>query len=218
VDPEEVGRQVAEVVGPRPSPPRLGCPRGFFQNRTESGMRRAFDAALGHLAEAGAEVIDVPDPFDFERAIRDHRVIMAAEAAEGHTERLAQCPADYLPRIRDLIDEGRGLAAVAYLAARRHQEELRAVLADRGADLDAFVMPATLGPAPDPSTTGNPVLNSLWSFTGSPVVSFPVALSAEGLPLAIQLIEPRPLAESDLLATAAWCEDVVQRAERARRP
>lgn len=218
VDAEAVDSEVARVTVPRQAPPRLGCPRGFFQTRLEPAMRRAFDETLGHLAAAGAEVVDLADPFEFDRVIRDHRVIMAAEAAEGHSARLAQSPADYLPRIRELIDEGRGLAAVAYLAARRHQDELRASLAERASGVDALVMPATLGPAPDPATTGNPVLNSPWSFTGSPVVSFPMALSPDGLPMAIQLIEPRPLAETDLLATAAWCEDVVRRAERARRP
>ena len=54
--------------------------------------------------------------------------------------------------------------------------------------VDALVTPAALGAAPDPSTTGDPVFNSPWSLLGLPTVSFPIGLSADGLPLAVQLI------------------------------
>jgi aspartyl-tRNA(Asn)/glutamyl-tRNA(Gln) amidotransferase subunit A len=114
-----------------------------------------------------------------------------------------------------LIEEGRSLSATDYIAARAHQQWLRAALPLQVADdLDALLLPATLGPAPDPSTTGDPRFNSPWSYTGSPVVSFPIGLSSDGLPLALQLVEPRPLREFELIATARWCEDVVRSACR----
>ena len=54
--------------------------------------------------------------------------------------------------------------------------------------LDALITPATLGTAPDPSTTGDPAFNSPWSYTGLPTVSFPIGLATDGLPVAIQLV------------------------------
>ena len=48
--------------------------------------------------------------------------------------------------------------------------------------VDALVTPATLGPAPDPSTTGDPAFNSPWSYLGFPTVSFPIGFSADGCP------------------------------------
>ena len=54
--------------------------------------------------------------------------------------------------------------------------------------VDAMVTPAALGAAPDPSTTGDPAFNSPWSLLGLPTVSFPIGFSADGLPLAVQLI------------------------------
>ena len=73
------------------------------------------------------------------------------------------------------------------------------------AEVDALLTPATTGPAPDASTTGNPAFNSPWSYTGLPTVSLPSGRFSDGLPLAIQLIG-RPWAEPELLAAAAWCE------------
>jgi Asp-tRNA(Asn)/Glu-tRNA(Gln) amidotransferase A subunit family amidase len=58
------------------------------------------------------------------------------------------------------------------------------------------------------TTTGDPAFNSPWSYTGFPVVSFPVMLSADGLPLAIQLVG-RLFEEPALFRVAAWCERVV---------
>jgi aspartyl-tRNA(Asn)/glutamyl-tRNA(Gln) amidotransferase subunit A len=70
-----------------------------------------------------------------------------------------------------------------------------------------LLCPATSGPAPDKGTTGDPAFNSPWSYTGLPTVSFPVGLSDDGLPLAIQLVGNH-LHEKNLFQTAAWCEKV----------
>ena len=72
------------------------------------------------------------------------------------------------------------------------------------------------GPAPDTSTTGDPAFNSPWSFLGLPAVSFPIGLSPDGLPLALQLVGIGPGVDLDLLETASWCEDVVRRAPSSR--
>jgi aspartyl-tRNA(Asn)/glutamyl-tRNA(Gln) amidotransferase subunit A len=141
---------------------------------------------------------------------------MAAEGAAGHAARLASHREDYRPQIRALIDEGDAVLATNYLRARRYQEEVRAALLAGADAFDALVTPATTCPAPDPSSTGDPAFNSPWSFTGSPTLSFPIGLTPDGMPLAMQLVEPHLLRECDLIETAQWCEDVVRRAFRSR--
>ena len=74
--------------------------------------------------------------------------------------------------------------------------------------VDALLTPATTGPAPDMATTGDPIFNSPWSFTGLPTVSLPAGRNPEGMPLGIQLVG-RPWDEAELLAAAAWCEEVL---------
>jgi Asp-tRNA(Asn)/Glu-tRNA(Gln) amidotransferase A subunit family amidase len=82
---------------------------------------------------------------------------------------------------------------------------------------DALATPATIGPAPDPSTTGDPAFNSPWSFTGSAALSFPIGLSPDGLPLALQLVDCYPFREFALIRTGRWCEDAIRRTHLARR-
>ena len=71
-----------------------------------------------------------------------------------------------------------------------------------------LLTPAATGPAPDAATTGDPLFNSPWSYTGLPTICFPGGRSLDGLPLGIQLVGT-PWSENGLLAVAAWCEDVV---------
>jgi aspartyl-tRNA(Asn)/glutamyl-tRNA(Gln) amidotransferase subunit A len=78
-----------------------------------------------------------------------------------------------------------------------------------GTHVHVLLCPATTGPAPGVATTGDPAFNSPWSYTGLPVVSFPVGLSEEGLPLAIQLVGKNDLYEEKLFQAAAWCENIL---------
>ena len=128
------------------------------------------------------------------RDLRDHRTVMAAEAAGVHSEWLDEFPDDYPPRIRDLILEGRDrLSGVFdYSAAGRGIEpepRRRCHRCDLQAEkLEALDHAGDVSTAPDPSTTGDPAFNSPWSYTGLPTVSFPIGLAPDGLPVAIQLI------------------------------
>jgi aspartyl-tRNA(Asn)/glutamyl-tRNA(Gln) amidotransferase subunit A len=218
-------------------PPRLLRLRGYFDRRVDPEMLAAFEKALHALADAGASIIEESDDaFDFEKIVRNHRKIMAAQAAMMHESRFAEHRDDYAPHIRSLIEEGLATLwdlahrALAYPDIRSLVEEglatpltryipmvlelCRSDVKDPGLfGADALVTPATIGPAPDTSTTGDPCINSPFSYLGWPVVSFPIALSADSLPLAIQVVGRYDDVDHErLLQTASWCESVVRRA------
>jgi aspartyl-tRNA(Asn)/glutamyl-tRNA(Gln) amidotransferase subunit A len=207
------GREAARTPE---SPPRLGRLKGPFHDAADRTMRTAIDDAAAALEQAGAEILDVSLPFDFDEVIRNHRTIMSAEAAETHGARFAEFPNEYQPKIRALIEEGQDVPAARYPQATDHQDALRALLRSRPRQVDALMMPATLGVAPDATTTGDPLFNSPWSYCGVPSVSLPIGLSPDGLPLAMQLVETQLERELELLTTALWCEDVLRRSYRSR--
>jgi Asp-tRNA(Asn)/Glu-tRNA(Gln) amidotransferase A subunit family amidase len=155
-----------------------------------------------------ALVSEVALPAGFAEVLPRHRTIMAVEAAAYHRERLELHPDDYAPKIRALLEEGLACPAPEYADCKKHQLQLFVETLSCFEGQDALLTPATTGPAPDASTTGDPAFNSPWSYTGVPTVSIPAGRSPDGLPLAIQLIG-RPWAEAELLATAAWCEEVL---------
>jgi aspartyl-tRNA(Asn)/glutamyl-tRNA(Gln) amidotransferase subunit A len=210
-------RRAVEVPPPEVQPPTLYRLRGLFEDRAEPDTRRAYIGALLTLQSAGA-VIEEPT-LDFDGVLQAHRVIMASEAAAGHEGRFAEHSGEYRPHIRALVEEGLKIPAVEYVRSRdlmaRFCHGLRegfTVMSPRHAT-EAIAVPATPGPAPDTSTTGDPVFNSPWSLSGDPVVSIPIGLSPDGLPLALQLVGRR-MKDYDLFGVARWCERALRAASR----
>jgi aspartyl-tRNA(Asn)/glutamyl-tRNA(Gln) amidotransferase subunit A len=193
---------------PLSAPPRLGRLRGLFEELADGVVLQVLAQALDTLEKADAMVREAPLPTLFNGVIQDHRAIMACEAAAYHEQRFHQYPEDYLPRITELVTEGLNMSSTRYIRARQHQAQLKREILASFQDVDVLVCPATTSAAPDATTTGDPAFNSPWSFTGLPVVSFPIGLSADGLPLGMQLVG-RPFDEPRLFQVALWCEQIV---------
>jgi aspartyl-tRNA(Asn)/glutamyl-tRNA(Gln) amidotransferase subunit A len=202
------------------TPGGMGRLQGIFHAKADPVMRQALDDAIDAFTEAGARVTEAPLPDDFGVVHSHHRVIMASEAAAGHERLFAGHRDDYAPRIAELVAEGLSFPAVEYIRCRQHQEQARWTWQtipyrhEAYEKVETLITPATVGPAPDTSTTGDPVFNAPWSYTGLPTISLPVGLSPDGLPLAIQLVGCR--GETDLFSAALWCEAVIRRALRER--
>ncbi|MCC6417700.1 MAG: amidase [Gemmataceae bacterium] len=189
-------------------PPRLGVVRGLFQELLEPAAQDCLDEAERALRRAGAHLKEIALPASFREVLPRHRIVMAVEAAQFHETRLRRHPEDYAPNIRTLLEEGLAYPAVEYARTKDHQRELKEEMLACFTGVDALLTPATRGPAPAATTTGDPAFNSPWSYTGLPTVSIPAGWSADGLPLAIQLAAP-PWHEAGLFAVAAWCEQAV---------
>jgi aspartyl-tRNA(Asn)/glutamyl-tRNA(Gln) amidotransferase subunit A len=194
----------ARLAGP-PAPPRLGRLRGLFEEHAGPSVRAMMEQVTTDYRRRGASVIDVALPASFAEVIARHRTVMAVEGVAYHESRLRRHPDDYLPKIRSLLEEGLACSAAEYARCKEHQRQLTAEMRACFEGVDALLTPATPGPPPDASTTGDPAFNSPWSYTGLPTVSFPAGRSPEGLPLCVQLVG-RPWSEADLLTAAAWCE------------
>ncbi len=212
LDPGCSGRPVPDwsfALRGSPRPPRLGRLRGLFESRAEPVMQRLLDQVSDRLRARGAEIVEVALPAGFAEVVERHRIVMAVEGAAFHRERLRRHPDDYGPKITGLLEEGLACPAPEYARCKAHQEQLRRDMLACLEGVDALLMPATTGPAPDAATTGDPAFNAPWSYVGYPTVSFPAGKSPEGLPLCIQLAG-RPWGEGDLFAAAAWCEDTLE--------
>ena len=136
---------------------------------------------------------------------------MAAEAAAVHARRLPRIPEDYPPKILALIEEGLSISACDYLQAMDLRRSLFRTIDRAMSGVHAPVVPAALGPAPGPETTGDPSFNSPWTFAHLPTISFPIGLSGEGLPLGIQVVGHRFDLPFDV---ARWAQQAIRR----RRP
>ena len=199
----------AAIAAQTVTAPRIARVRGFFDDLAEPDMRAAIDSVVDQFAQSGANVTDAPLPECFDSVLEHHICLMRAEAAAYHEQRIAQHPDDYQPGIQTLIEAGLAVSVTDYFRARQHQQQLKREILSAFKEADVLVCPAALGPAPDPSTTGDPSFNAPWSHSGMPTVTFPIGLTKGGMPLGIQIVG-KHYGEASLFAIAAWCENVVR--------
>lgn len=208
-DPLSANRDVPNCIEavntPLNRPPRMGLIRSYFENHANQALRGATELAIEAFKAGHAEVREIVLPKSFQNIHNKHRLIMYAEGAAYHAERFEKDAQTFGPNIRDLIQEGMLLPAVAYAEARQHQLTFRAAMRSVFNNVDILLTPATPTPAPKGlSSTGDPAFNAPWSHAGLPTIVLPVTLS-DGLPCGIQLIGPE-WREDQLLQIAHWCE------------
>ena len=155
------------------------------------------EAALGEAAFA----IELPALFDEALAVRER--INLAEMSKCYHAYERRGTALLSGVLMDALERGRAIPARDYLAALDWPRVLGAALDAIFDRCDAIITPAALGPAPGRETTGSAALNALWSLCGVPVVTLPLLLSSEGLPMGLQVVG-RHGDDARLLRTARW--------------
>jgi Asp-tRNA(Asn)/Glu-tRNA(Gln) amidotransferase A subunit family amidase len=161
------------------------------------------------LKDRGARVENVELGEKFHSAHETHKIIMFYEGARAmdalqhnHRERIS-------PVLNQLIDEGRTIPQAHYGEALVQRDELRRELENLFDSYDAVLTPPATGAAPVTLTsTGNPAFCTVWTLCGVPAITLPCGLSAEGLPLGVQLVGAY-LKDDHLLRVAQWCESQI---------
>lgn len=223
-DPRDPGSVNMPAPGPidYSRPPRIGLVRNFYPELQQDETNEMLERAADTLRQGGATVDDVNLPDDFELAWSSALLISLAEGATinagtGDPTR----PPEISPqkKARKVVSRfarmpshlGEFVPATYYLHALRVRRHLRDELAPLFATYDGIMMATAPGGAPmGLQSSGDQSLLLPWSNLGHPAVSIPGGLSAEGMPLGIQLVGGL-LEEERLLGAAGWSERVIGR-------
>ncbi|MEU1423056.1 amidase [Kitasatospora sp. NPDC005751] len=189
-------------------PPVLGVPAGPYLEQAGPAALAAFRAQLDRLAAAGSTVREIELLPDFAWLVRQVRTINRFEQARGHADWFARFGGLYRPETAAGIRHGQAVRPEDHATALGVREHVRARLAEAwaAAGVDLVVAPSATGPAPSGlGSTGDAVMSLPWSYAGLPAVSLPAGVSADGLPLGLQVVGAAGADES-LLALAAPLE------------
>ncbi len=197
------------LIEPVTDAPRIGWLTDFFESRADASMQQALNAVRDKLETAGASINDCSLPKEFESILEYHLNLMQYEMVQNLGEDYDKNKEFYGPAISQVLDAGREVSQERYEACLDYQNLISQVTRRCFARSEILISPATLGPAPDVTTTGNPSMNAPWSMTGFPTITIPVTVTEDGMPLAIQ-ITGHPDKFDDLLLAAQWCEDVLR--------
>jgi aspartyl-tRNA(Asn)/glutamyl-tRNA(Gln) amidotransferase subunit A len=167
---------------------RIGIADRYFSERLDADTRRAFDAVVQALRNAGARIVSAKLPEHFEAGVDAGVVTMYCEMAAVHRERHAAQRERYGWRLTCLLEAGSKVSAADYLRAQQLRRVASAELSAFFSEIDCLITPATPAPAPKGlAATGDWTHNLPFSSSGHPALTVPVALSAAGLPIGVQL-------------------------------
>ncbi len=222
-DPQCSGTPVPRYAEEMAHPPdglRVGRLSGaFFESELDPAVAAAMDEAARSLQAAGMSVHPVTLR-TLEAGQQAQLTVLLAEAATFHRATFPGREADYGSDVRRLLDQGAATSAAAL-------EEARAVLSRVKVEVAEVLSghPILLGPAVpigapritdvDPQSDQWPQFrrllgrfSRLYNMTGLPAIVVPAGLTADGLPVAVQLAAG-PFQEGLLLAAARRLEQAI---------
>ena len=182
---------------------RLGVLRGYFTAQLDTQVSEQFERTCARLIDAGASLDDVTIPSASDiGAVYVH--IVLAEAAAYHAKTLESRADDYTPQVRIRLEMGRYILAEDYVRALRGREVLAAEVDARLRSRDGLLLPTLPIPAPKLGATtvrlagaDEPIRNVMlrltqpFNITGHPAITIPVGITAEQMPVGLQIVGPR---------------------------
>lgn len=170
-------------------------------NEAEEDTRAGFEELVGELGDLVGRA-DLPGSFANAHAM--HRAIHLADIARNYA-RYEQAGVDRLSKtLQELIEEGKTVTAVDYIAAQEGIDILNRTLEEILSRFSAIITPAAPGQAPvGLDSTGNPVFGTLWTYSGVPAITLPLLVGADNMPIGVQLIGRRG-EDGRLMRTANW--------------
>lgn len=205
------GRRARAAAAYRRGRPVLAVPEGPYLAQAEPAALAAFEASVARLAAAGFDLVRAPAFDDIEAINARHRLICAADIALVHAAWFEAHEPLYAPQTAELIRTGRAVTPEALAAAGASRMELRGLLQAALTKIGAsfWLSPAAPGPAPlGLAATGSPIMNLPWTHAGLPTLALPAGLSAEGMPLGLQLAA-RFGADEELMAIGELIEEAL---------
>ncbi len=185
------GRQPFREPADPDAPPQFAVCRTAEWSAAEDGTVEALLEFADRLREAGANVADIAFPAGFGGLADAHWTIMAYETTRSLSwERLTRrdlCS----PQLRAIFELGESLSDRDYGAARILANQSRAALNEmlRRAGVHVLLAPAAPGEAPEGlDSTGDPILNRVWTLLHMPCMTLPLLAGPAGLPMGVQLV------------------------------
>lgn len=196
-------RSVRAVTAPAALVPRIGVCRTPMWPKGDADMQLAYERTVERLASAGAELVEIELPADFESLIDAQTLIFMAEGARHLDREWREQGALLSPELRELLERGRACGEAAITEAQALAIRCRAQLADLMRSVDVLLVPSSIGEAPAGlHATGDPLFSRIWTYLHVPCLTYPVGLGDHRLPLGVQVVGRH--GDDDRLIEIAW--------------
>jgi Asp-tRNA(Asn)/Glu-tRNA(Gln) amidotransferase A subunit family amidase len=194
-----------------PADPHFAFIRSPVWEQVEPVTKEALRELIEATNEARPKTIDIVNmPASFADLHEDHRKVMEGDLARSFAAEYQRGKAQLSDVLREMIERGQQVSDADYQQALARMQEYNAYLGEVFEDYDAILTPATPGPAPAGiEATGSPVMNTIWTFCGTPAINLPILQSPDGLPMGVQVVGATN-DDARLFRSTRWLLDVLQ--------
>jgi Asp-tRNA(Asn)/Glu-tRNA(Gln) amidotransferase A subunit family amidase len=197
-------RLLSVVRSEPPVPPKFCFVRTPWWDRIDPEAREACEAFL-EVMEGAVTVLELPAVV--EQVLAWHAAINEAELALALQREYRHHAAGLSDGLRERVAQGMQMPVIDYLLARERIPHVAAAFDEYFEHVDAILSPAALGPAPRGlASTGDPVMQTVWTFAGLPALSMPLLELSGGMPFGIQAAGA-PMNDARFLRACRWLVD-----------
>ena len=176
------------------------------EKTTKDGLRELIET-LNETREKTVDIVDLPASFDDVHEY--HRQLMEADLARSFADEYDRGKADLSKVLCEMIERGQQVSDSDYEHALGKMQDYDTFLAEFFEEYDAILTPSTPGPAPAGlDATGSPVMNTIWTYCGTPAINVPLLQSLDGLPIGVQFVGARG-DDARLFRSVRWLLDIL---------
>jgi len=196
---------------------KVGYSEEFFFERIDPAVDKAVNQALRRIEELGATVVRVKLP-SIPAINTAGRVILFGEASAWLEPYHLNRRSEISPEVLALLDQGRMVSATDYVNAQRARRTLQREFAQVWKKVDVLFTPTipmgappigastvTLGGVEEDVRAATTKFVRPINVLGLPALSVPCGMTADGLPIGLQIVGP-PFGERKVLTAGAAVE------------
>jgi Asp-tRNA(Asn)/Glu-tRNA(Gln) amidotransferase A subunit family amidase len=173
-------------VSEPPIEPKFVFVKTPWWDKVDPEAQEAYLALIEHLSDC-VEVHGLPDVVT--KTIDWHYKVNHAELAFTMQRELSKGAEKLSDRLKAQIDAGSRISVIDYLAAKDRIPHVTFAFDEYFDRYDAILCPAALGAAPKGlESTGDPIMQTVWTFAGLPALSLPMLRLSNGMPLGVQAV------------------------------
>jgi len=189
------------AVSEPPLQPKFCFVKTPWWDQVEPQAREAYEAFVDHLGDC-VDSVDLPDIVrnvtGWLQTINEIELAFCLQREWNNSRAQLSAP------LRARIEKSMATPAMDYLAAKDRMLHVMSAFDEYFATYDAILCPAALGTAPSGlESTGNPIMQTVWSFAGLPCVNLPLMSLSNGLPLGVQAVGAHQN-DARLLRASRW--------------
>jgi Asp-tRNA(Asn)/Glu-tRNA(Gln) amidotransferase A subunit family amidase len=174
------------AVSQPPLSPKFCFVKTPWWDDVEPEAREAYEAFVAHMGH-DVEVVQLPDIVKqvapWLVTVNEIELGVCLQKEWLHHRELLSEP------LRARVEKSMTMSGTNYLIAKDRMFHVMNAFDEYFATYDAILCPAALGTAPHSlKSTGNPIMQTVWSFAGLPSVNLPLLTLSNGLPLGVQAV------------------------------